>query len=346
MHLYFAVPALAGKLNTTCREVTGLKPLQGYTACIVATDTAGNSSPFPSQLEFISPDSSPPQMSVSLLWSSIRPVPGLKTCEATFVFTADEAVDVNYMAIDATLEYLPLLPQVYLSNASTVALTKQASNDSLEAALLDPLLDPLSEEELQQVAVHLAGGTADMDGTGQFRMSLSQQDQTLKDASGIHYHLQLSTLPCSQTMRLLAVAEDASGNIGKHAVEVLFATPDTAAPQFLNHTPHAAVDPVYAFSTVSVQLQLSEPCTVSCALMACLPASSIPSTTTPEPCSHVARAQSGSLLHNTVPNSPSSTHMWSMSTNFTDVESVEQVYTLQLQHELVCLSMSMVAVFP
>ena len=135
-------------------------------------------------------------------------------------------------------------------------------------------------------------------------------------------------------MRLLAVAEDDSGNIGTHAVEVQFVTPDTTAPQFVNSTPQAAIIEKESTQLIVVDLELSEAATVTCAVMTCFPGVHEGDAD----CSHVIGVPSGNLLQQSMFSEPSSSGMWVTAINSTAVSSPWERQTLLLQAELVCFA--------
>jgi hypothetical protein len=294
----------------------------------VATDLVGNSSPEPLQVQFVSPDATPPQLSASLLWGSVHALPALKSCEAAFVFTSNELVNVTYVATDSVAQQWPLFeisPRESASPASSPAY--DTTNEVL--------LSPLSETELQQVALLLVGNSGNVSSKHAFPLS-PEVSGFFQDSSGLHVHLRLAELPCGAALRLLAVAEDASGNIGKRAVEVKFATPDVAAPVFLNSTPHAAVVHSESSQKIAVDLVLSEPATIACAVMNCFVGiHSQAEHGALGACSHVPGAASGSLLQQSISNVPGASRMWTSSINTTVVHSALQRHTLVLKAELV-----------
>lgn len=278
----------------------------------------------------MSPDASPPEMSATLQWGSIHPHPTFRACEATFVFTSNEPVNVTYVAIEASLQQWPLV-EAQGSLMGDAAPPVQNSSNVIAATSLKPL----SDAELHHIALRLVGSTKD--GSGKHMRISPDKDGIFQDSAGLHVHLRLTTLPCGTSVRLLAVAEDNSGNIGKHAVEVHLDTPDITAPLFVNGTPQAVALNTAPTQRIAVQLELSEPATVACAVMHCFPGTQVQSDDGFDTCSHTIGIASGSLLQQSVSNVPRSSRMWATAVNTTAVQSAWQTpSTLLLQAELVC----------
>jgi hypothetical protein len=249
-------------LHLQCRELPGLMASTKYTACVAAEDSSENRTPFPAALPFISADASPPKLAARVLWNSVRGFKALGTCEATFEFTANEPVIVSFVTLDASEPASTWLPgaanqpggagpaawqevgNVSSALAPVQAVTSMAARpgtapaeaaQDAPAAALQEAHEAQWHSALQPLALQLASGHAPK---APRRLRISTAAGATHSARGLHALLHLTSLPCGTSMRLLAAAVDASGNVGEHAAQTVATLPDISPPLFVDGTPH------------------------------------------------------------------------------------------------------------